>query len=42
VPVGLGVLLDISDSMFGRRIEDARSAVDRFLFDLLDRLTNSS
>ena len=36
VPVGLGVLLDISDSMFGRRIEDARSAVDRFLFDLLD------
>ena len=36
VPVGLGVLLDISDSMFGRRIEDARAAVDRFLFDLLD------
>ncbi len=36
VPIGLGVLLDISDSMFGRRIQDARSAVDRFLFDLLD------
>jgi len=36
VPVGLGVLLDISDSMYGRRIEDARTAVDRFLFDLLD------
>jgi VWFA-related protein len=36
VPVGLGVLLDISDSMFGRRLEDARAAVDRFLFDLLD------
>ena len=36
VPVGLGVLLDISDSMFGRRIVDARRAVDRFLFDLLD------
>jgi len=36
VPVGLGVLLDISDSMFGRRIDDARAAVDRFLFDLLD------
>jgi Ca-activated chloride channel homolog len=36
VPVSLGVLLDISDSMFGRRIEDARKAVDRFLFDLLD------
>ena len=36
VPVGLGVLLDTSDSMFGRRIEDARAAVDRFLFELLD------
>jgi VWFA-related protein len=36
VPVGLGVLLDISDSMFGKRIEDARAAVDRFLFQLLD------
>src|ERR1044072_4271710 len=35
VPVGLGVLLDISDSMFGRRIEDARSAVDRVLFELV-------
>ena len=38
VPVGLGVLLDISDSMFGQRIKDARSAVDRFLFKLLDPL----
>jgi VWFA-related protein len=36
VPVGLGVLLDISDSMFGRRLDDARTAVDRFLFDLLE------
>lgn len=36
VPVGLGVLLDISDSMFGKRIQDARAAVDRFLFQLLD------
>jgi len=36
VPVGLGVLIDISDSMFGKRIEDARASVDRFLFDLLD------
>jgi VWFA-related protein len=36
VPVGLGVLIDISDSMFGKRIEDARAAVDRFLFELLD------
>jgi len=36
VPIGLGVLLDISDSMYGARIHDARTAVDRFLFDLLD------
>src|SRR4030095_7571961 len=36
VPVGLGVLIDISDSMFGKRIQDARAAVERFLFDLLD------
>ena len=36
VPIGLGVLLDISDSMFGKRMEDARAAVERFLFELLD------
>ena len=36
VPVSLGVLLDISDSMYGRRIADARGAVDRFLFEELD------
>ncbi|HZR26381.1 MAG TPA: VWA domain-containing protein [Vicinamibacterales bacterium] len=36
VPIGLGVLLDISDSMYGQRIQDARAAVDRFLFTLLD------
>ena len=36
VPVSLGVLLDISDSMFGRRIADARVAVDRFLFEQLN------
>lgn len=36
VPIALGVLLDISDSMFGARIQDARTSVDRFLFDLLD------
>jgi Ca-activated chloride channel homolog len=35
VPVGLGVLLDISDSMFGQRILDARAAVERFLLELL-------
>lgn len=36
VPLSLGVLIDVSDSMFGERIKDARAAVDRFLFDLLD------
>jgi VWFA-related protein len=36
VPIGLGVLLDVSDSMYGQRIQDARAAVDRFLFELLD------
>ena len=36
VPIGLGVLLDASDSMFGQRIVDARAAVERLLFDLLN------
>jgi Ca-activated chloride channel family protein len=36
VPISLGVLLDSSDSMFGQRIKDARAAVERFLFELLD------
>ena len=36
VPVSLGVLLDISDSMYGNRIVEARAAIDRFLFELLD------
>lgn len=36
VPVGLGVLLDVSDSMFGQRIVDARTAVEQFLFTLLN------
>ena len=36
VPIGLGLLLDASDSMYGKRIHDARAAVHRFLFDLLD------
>jgi Ca-activated chloride channel family protein len=35
VPISLGVLLDTSDSMFGRRIRDARLAVDQFFFKLL-------
>lgn len=35
VPIGLGLLLDVSDSMYGRRIVEARAAVQRFLVDLL-------
>jgi VWFA-related protein len=35
VAVGLGLLLDISDSMFGQRIKDARAAVEQFLLELL-------
>jgi Ca-activated chloride channel family protein len=41
VPIGLGVLLDTSDSMFGQRIVDARVAVERFLFELLDKSDQS-
>jgi Ca-activated chloride channel family protein len=36
VPVSLAVLLDVSDSMFGRRMVDARGAVEQFLAELLD------
>ena len=36
VPVSVGVLLDISDSMFGRKIDEARIAVNGFLFEQLD------
>ena len=36
VPVGLGVLLDISDSMFGRRIQESREAIDQFMLNRLD------
>lgn len=35
VPVSLGVMLDASDSMRGQSIIDARTAVDRFVGDLL-------
>jgi len=35
VPLGVGLLLDISDSMFGRRIKDAEAAAERFLLHLL-------
>jgi Ca-activated chloride channel family protein len=35
VPISLAVMLDISDSMIGERLKDARRALDRFLFELL-------
>ena len=37
MPVSLAVLLDVSDSMVGLRLTDARQALDRFLFELLSR-----
>ena len=37
VPVSLGLVVDTSGSMAGQKLEAARSALDRFLFDLLDR-----
>jgi Ca-activated chloride channel family protein len=36
VPVSLGLLLDVSDSMIGQPIVDARGALDRFVADLLE------
>ena len=35
LPVSLGILVDVSDSMYGQRIADARAALDRFVLDLL-------
>lgn len=37
VPVSLGIVLDDSGSMAGEKIDAARGALDRFLYDLLDR-----
>jgi len=37
VPVSLAVLLDVSDSMFGQRLKDAREAIGHFVADLLAR-----
>jgi Ca-activated chloride channel family protein len=37
VPVSLGIALDTSGSMVGEKLQAAQSALDRFLFDLLDR-----
>jgi Ca-activated chloride channel homolog len=36
VPVSLGILVDVSDSMYGQRMADARRAIDRFVLDLLE------
>jgi Ca-activated chloride channel family protein len=36
VPVSLGLLLDVSDSMTGQRMDDARLALDQFLGEWLD------
>jgi Ca-activated chloride channel homolog len=36
VPVSLGVILDTSGSMAGDKIHEAQSALDRFIYDLLD------
>jgi Ca-activated chloride channel family protein len=36
VPISLAVLLDVSDSMYGQRIKDARQAVADFVTNLLD------
>jgi Ca-activated chloride channel homolog len=35
VPVSLGLAVDVSDSMYGTRIADARRAIDRFVVGLL-------
>ena len=36
VPVSLGLVLDTSGSMAGEKMDDARAALDRFVYDLLD------
>jgi Ca-activated chloride channel family protein len=36
VPVSLGIVLDVSESMTGQRMADARFALKRFVNDLLD------
>ena len=35
VPISLAILLDVSDSMYGRRIQEARDAIEPFVAQLL-------
>ena len=37
VPVSLGIALDTSGSMAGQKMQSAQEALDRFLYDLLDK-----
>ena len=37
LPVSLGIALDTSGSMAGNKIQEARTALDRLLYDLLDQ-----
>ena len=37
VPVSLGILLDVSGSMTSDKLATAKAAIDRFIFDLLDK-----
>jgi len=36
VPVSLGLIIDTSGSMAGEKMDDAKSALNRFVYDLLD------
>ena len=36
VSISLGIVLDVSESMYGQRMDDARYALKRFLVDLLE------
>jgi len=37
VPVSLGIVLDTSGSMAGEKLQEAKNALDRFLYELLDK-----
>src|SRR6476469_7672059 len=37
VPVSLGIAVDTSGSMGGKKIQEAQAALDRFLYELLDK-----